>query len=305
MGKYRYPRQVKAIKETVYEKKNGENIEVRKTLSVENYMSAVNEREDEDGYMQDPTEIFAPYARFRFTIIKKNCYKKDYVYGNIKKTALATLEARTMVATSMILTEKMKANIKTETTCSKAESVTIKVGKDRGKTPYQILNEKGVEEGAKSLYGTMQWLKEKNDTKNNEQIDAIQQALQQVKDGKTDFRNTENPQNAVIDIYSIDYATIASTKREKDKKQLFYSLQIQCVPSYKMPYRIVIRNYWANVGKDGLGCEPETIEDDVTLFIQLTEEDWLDTLASMIDIKNIYLNTCGPACVNKGLHAGY
>ncbi len=270
---YRQPRETaKIIKETTKKQQK-----VRQTLSVENYLDMASTEPDEDGYMQNPLELFAPWARFKFTIIDKNVIDdtKYYVYANLPESELARVKMNTQNAEQLRMMKQCGFIKSQDTETSPAYKNIIPFGVFKGKTPAQVLENP---QNLMELEKTAKWLEDKLDSypTNRANYEAIKEAITLSKEGKL-----KKTAKQVIEIYKVNTRSLASTqgKGPDEKKCLVYSFAIQCYLDNDIPYRLTIRNFWAEC--NGILVKEGTISDEVTLEMFISEAEWLHILGRM------------------------
>lgn len=267
---------------------------ITKTFSVEAHLECAKERHAEDSdEIQDPLKLFEPYSVFKITLIKKfSDTNKQFVTANIPVTALSTVKNRSQIATKYIMEAEMTGletkAVETES-ISPAYTVRLSVGNFKNKVPAQVLLENSNNKDA--LQRTADWLKDRLQlhANNEKQYEAICEAISLLETNRLKPVSA-NHNCKGIKIYNADLRT-QKTKKREDGRSFVYSISVMCYPEKRYPYEIRITNYWAKC--KGIQPIEGTIQDSVTITMNLSELDWDDAVEQMCIVKNIYVRCYG------------
>ena len=274
-----YPFDIK----TVFTKaKNGE---VR-TFSVEAKFSPRPEEED------SPLKIFdEKFSRFVFTVINGGVTAS----ANFKVEQLPLLLEKTKIAYEIYLKNSLSA---VSTSVSPTSSITFKCGTFKGKTPSQVLIEKG-DQGKDILKKQHKWLSDNLSAhpENKEVIDAIDAALS----GSAPADSSPTSSFPSIVLCETPAPFVLKRRTKDNGKALTYEYHIvwDTDPGVNMPISVKVRQFYAPfketsttlpipVWRDDKGTS--LIEDEVSCKINLTAEQWVDFTDCMEKAKTAFYN---------------
>ena len=221
----RYPRQIYTV--------GRENL----VLGIDNYLSAPNDKDT-----IPPLELHSAFSRFVITIIDKSGEKTSWPKANIPAgdvPGILEIAKVAMINKSRFLSEGKQQ----ETDLPAAYTQTISVGSFKGKTPAAILLENPANKA--TLIKTRDFLARKVSQypNNQNQIDAINNAVELLDKGQLEEENVEARRADMAKIYDVCFKYM-STTNEKGHR-LFYSMSIICRYTNNYPWEITIENFFA------------------------------------------------------------
>lgn len=277
-------------KKIEYPNQIGSVVRSKKTLGIDAFLAPAN---TSDG--QSPLELHAGFSRFVLTLIDSTNGKPQFAHANIHPDEIDLIKQKTnLIIEKMFMKENGFEENKTEE-LSKAYTVLMTSREIAKKTPAQLLNEDPA--NRTKLEAAKKWLESNLSRypKNQEQIDAIDDALDLFDLGE--LKSDVTIASKVIDIYREDTKIPNSKKLNPNfhNKTLVYSISIVCEPGKDYPFAINIMNCYATPTKTATGgtvAEMSSAEGKNNFSILLTTSEWnklitkMDKITKMFEEKN-------------------
>ena len=272
-------RKRKEALEAEFDKENKYNEQVvsikrtKKTLGVDAFLSTPNIKSG-----QPALEMHAGYSRFVFTILDQTSGKMNAIKANLHADEVELLKVKTEFAINYMMENVLNTS---DLPASTAYTVKMASKEFAGKTPAQILNEDPSNK--EKLISCKEWLTE-NLTKyprNQEQIDAIDDALDLLAFGTLKDVSTSS---GLIELYREDIKIPNATKVNENGKTFVYSFSIVCDPSKDFPFAINIQNCYATPIKSATGqitANMKSADNNMKTSILLTTEEWYKVVKKM------------------------
>ncbi|WP_373262291.1 hypothetical protein [Hungatella hathewayi] len=236
--------------------------------------------------VQKLKKIILSSAKSTVTLINgffRNSMQSLFVFFNKafpKITALKLSEEETD-----ILTDPDESSM-----TSKAYTITIKSGKLKGKTPAEVLIENSLNMAL--LENQKKWL-EDNIIKypaNQEQIDAINDAIQLYKLKKLTTIETEETETIDTKTYTV-YETAYKNVKPLDEtgRYTIYQVSVKYMPENNLPFVIEAMNCFAPVDKSkGNEIIMSKAVNKKQVSMALSEEEWCTMIDSMLEQKRLF-----------------
>lgn len=237
--------------------------------------STEKEEEKEEIKKGKPLKAFDHFSRLVVTITEN----KKFVNCNIQYEKLADMIENAEYALTLNNNKIIKSMVNVKQTApglSKAYTFVIKTGNLNGYTPAQIM---GRPDGKQTLEKQRKWLSDnlKNYPKNQEQIDAIDDALNLAAEGKLQKTETQNVEK------TFRFTILKSEPLPQKRKAKNGLCPVNEIGIYydsskdSSPFEISISNYkvpTGNVGddEDEEGATPVTLTDKEGKSAKLQEE---------------------------------
>lgn len=255
----------------------------KQTFYVESHLSPINEQADRDAYY--PLMTYSHFSRYSFCIINE---EKKAASTNIPIQEMRELIRRH----NFLLNKHLESILKPESernSVPAAYTVQLTSGDMKGKTPAQVLLEKG-EEGRTMLKNQYRWL-EKNVEKyrkNQIQMDAIAEACRLFLAGELNEFAAKSGGSSRIILYEAK-SRINPYRRRDDGMCPVRDTSIVWDVGGETPVTIMIKNFYApyrTLDNGLIVAMPDKM--DRTTFVSntmhLSEEEW----CSVVD--NIQMN---------------
>lgn len=199
---------------------------------------------------EEPPLSMPRYSRFGLTIFDKKEDKSNILFANIPAQDVFLIKKKTDIAVERLLEPRAGAAPTVETdgaSTGKAFTVSLMDNKFRGKTPGQVIQENPADES--ELRRIQTWLQANvaKYPRNQEQIDAINDALSMLKNGGTAAADAAAAPAQGFEIYSSEFKYLTSRKDEQGRP-LIYQVGIMFEPrNEKSPVSVRLVNYHAPV----------------------------------------------------------
>lgn len=307
--KTEYPWQVNSV---IHKTKTG-----TKTLGIDALLFSPKE-EDEVRTPAAPLEMHEGYSRFKGTLIVKTGDKKVLTF-NIPAKSVPYIHTKTkMLIEQNMMSDSVDSKLKgllssikntlkgflgkkeevkkesEEGISKKAYTVTFKTGTFKGKTPVAILLES--DRNLDALKKQKKFL-EDNVAKypsNQEQIDAISEAIDLYEKGKLKETTEEIPMTSKSTVvYATPCKNIAPL--DEEGRWTIYQITIKYNPENNLPFEIEVMNCFAPVDKTkGNEIVMSKAVKKQTQNIMLSEEEWYTMIDSMKATKIMFENLTYP-----------
>ena len=249
----------------------------KKTFSVEAHFTRALD--------ESPLKMFEePFSRFIFTVIENG----EAATANIPVSCAEKLYMDTQALYLASVSDKTKI---TASKTSPAYTVRFVAGKNRGKTPVQVLAE-DPEHGKDALNSEYTWLKE-----NLSKYPANQKLMDAIKDAASidiEELKSETAQTVSVpaEILSIGQRPLVRKKRA-DGMCFVYEASVQMDLSRDYPVTVTVTNYYAPVIKTDKGLfNVQSSKMDKSSLVKnsmaLSMEEWLNTVSIMKDAKQAF-----------------
>ena len=226
-SKNKYPFQLCSIKRA------------KKTLGIDAQLYTPRENED-----IPPLEIHSGFSRFVLTIVDKD--KNISPTANIPATEVPYIKLRSKIAIEQLNDVKTPLVNKDNVSQNSLAFTQKLFDKNfKGKTPAEILLNNPDDK--EKLLTVREWLAKNIGAypKNQDQIDAIDEAIMLFDMGELSMAPTTTNQNGIIDVYRTDYKF--KTKLDDKGNNLVYGISVVCDLEKDYPFIVNITNCYAPV----------------------------------------------------------
>lgn len=275
-----------ADKKIEYPNQIGSVVRSKKTFGIDAFLAPAT---TETG--QSPLEMHAGFSRFVFTIIDSTTGTKQFIHANIHPDEVELIKKKTELSIERIFALENGIESEEKEELSKAYTVLMTSREIAKKTPAQLLNEDPANRA--KLEAAKKWLEANISRypKNQEQIDAIDDALDLFDLGQ--LKSEVKTASKVIDIYRED-TKIPNAKKLNPKfhnKTFVYSISIVCEPGKDYPFAINIMNCYATpktTATGGIVAEMSSAEGKNNFSILLTEKEWSKLVTKMDKVTRLF-----------------
>ena len=248
-------------------------LRAKKTLGVDAFLSTPNVKSG-----QPPLEMHAGYSRFVLTILDNTSESTKAIHANVHADEVALLKFKTECAVNHMINLQTQPE---DSDTSPAYTVKLLSREFSGKTPAQVLLEN--ESNREKLEQTRKWLDDNKARypKNQEQIDAIEDALDLLDLGQLEKKISSE---TTIELYREDIKIPNANKLNEHGKTFVYSLSIICDPTKDFPFAINISNCYATPKRSPYGqviADMSSAENLYKTSILLSTKEWYRIINKM------------------------
>lgn len=258
-----------------------------KTLSINCLLDTPNyDIENSDRKIPAPYAMHAGYSRFVLTLISFKNENKTTL-ANIPAADIKYISKKTDIALQVLT---MSGRNKPESIkLSTAYTQKLYVAPFKDSTPAEVLisDRNNINELIKTK--SMLEINVAKFKKNQDQIDAINEAINLLGKGQLEETMLRDKENEIV-IYNENFKSIES-RRDENGYYLVYHIQILCRPSDDNPFIVSIKNYYASVSKTDTGAfkvNASTAKNIQEIRMQIPEKDWVNTINRMVDTLNLF-----------------
>lgn len=233
-----------------------------------------------------PLELHSGFSRFVLTIVDKDADATPT--ANIPADEISYIMEMTRMALDYMSRPKKVVASGNEST-SPAYTQKLFSNTYKGMTPAEVLLKDPSQEGG--LIKTRDWL-QSNVTKypaNQSQIDAINDAVKLLKEGKLKAEDSMPKPPSVIEIYKTDYKF--KTKKNEKGYHLIYGIEIFCDTSKNYPFVVNIMNCYAPVETSPTGqksVKMNQAENTVRSSLSMDKQEWFNFIEKLNRVRNMF-----------------
>ncbi|MDR0286351.1 MAG: hypothetical protein LBI03_01380, partial [Clostridiales bacterium] len=247
-------------------------------LSVDNWLDVPNEK-----YPAPPLQMHNAVSRYVVTIIDKSGAKIITPKANIPAGDIAGIVS----IAKAVMVERVRCagnsdEAETKTNVSPAYTQVIPFGRFKNKTPAMILLDNP--EDKSDLIKTRGFFQENvgKYKKKKKNIDAIDDAISLLEDGKLNQENAIQIKSGVQTIYDVNHKYMRDTNSQGHV--LFYEMKMECYYANKYPWVITIENFFApgqQTAKGGLTPKIDEKSGYAKGIIRLSDIEWNQLITRM------------------------